>query len=296
MNIVLVCLGNLQEYIFDNIKQLLTLKHQNIYIIITKNLEPHFNIYIENENVNVNVNVKVIIADELYDPREYLNKTCLNKFFRDGFWVLTSLRFFYINELMKRYNITDVIHLENDVLIYYNCNSIINEFNKKYIYMPFDCYNRNISSIMYIPCYEVFNEVLKYYDPNKNDMENFVQIKKKTNLIQTLPIFPNISLDTKTNTFMNTNDEIKFVTNNYDIFHFVFDAAAIGQYIGGVDPRNIHGNSVGFVNETCVIKYNEYKIIWKIQENIKRPFLVINEIDYPIFNLHIHCKDLNKFI
>lgn len=282
MNIVLVCLNNIQNYIFDNINQLLNLKHENIYVIITRNLNTYFEAYSDK--------IKLIIGDDLYDSNDYLNKTNLNKIFRNGFWVLTSLRLFYINEFMKKYNIKDVIHIENDVLLYYNCNNIINLFNKQYVYMPFDCYNRNILSIMYIPSFEIFENVLKYYDVNKNDMENFVHIKNKTNLIESFPIFPIIE------NLTNVDNEVKFVSKNFDIFGYVFDAAAIGQYLGGVDPTLIAGNTVGFVNETCIIKYNQYNFEWKIVDNLKKPFLKINNVDYPIFNLHMHSKNLIKFI
>ena len=33
MNIVLVCINNFQEYILDNITQLIKLQHENIYVI-----------------------------------------------------------------------------------------------------------------------------------------------------------------------------------------------------------------------------------------------------------------------
>jgi hypothetical protein len=118
-------------------------------------------------------------------------------------------------------------------------------------------------------------------------MENFVSIKKKTNLIKNFPIFTNID---------GLNDEQKFVCENCDMFPFIFDAAAIGQYIGGVDPRNESGNTIGFVNETCVIKYNNYKIWFEEKNGFKKPFIQIQDKIIPIFNLHIHSKNLEKFM
>ena len=66
----------------------------------------------------------------------------------------------------------------------------------------------------------------------------------------------------------------------------------MGQYLGGIDPRNKPGNTVGFVNETCLVKYNMYTFIWKEG----KPYIRIEGKDVPIFNLHIHCKNLEKFI
>jgi hypothetical protein len=155
------------------------------------------------------------------------------------------------------------------------------------MYIPFDCYERNIASIVYIPNHAIYYKILKEYDCSKTDMDNFCRIQKKTCLIENFPIF-------KTD---ETNDEFKFVTKNYDVFKFIFDGAAIGQYLGGVDPRNTPGDTRGFVNETCIVKYDQYEFLWKWKhgENIKRPFLLHNGEEIPIFNLHIHSKNLNDF-
>ena len=57
MNIVLFCLKNFQEYILDNIEQLIKLDHENIYVITN----PYFNIYFE----KFEVNIKLINVNEL---------------------------------------------------------------------------------------------------------------------------------------------------------------------------------------------------------------------------------------
>lgn len=118
-------------------------------------------------------------------------------------------------------------------------------------------------------------------------MENFADIKLQTGLIANFPIFPQEQAVT---------EEEKFVSNNSRNFRQIFDAAAMGQYLGGVDPRNNSSNTVGFVNETCVIKYNKYDIFFESVNGIEKPFLKVEGKTYPIFNLHIHSKNLKKFI
>ena len=279
MNIVLVCINNFQEYILDNIQQLINLKHENIYVLTNENFFTLFNKFSDK--------IKLISVDSLPDTFNYYSKTSLDKKFRDGFWALASLRFFYIYEFMNKYDVKDVIHLENDVLLYYNCKNIIDIFEKQFIYLPFDTFKRNIASIMYIPTSEIFKVALDNYDFSKNDMENFCNIKNKTGLIKVLPIFPKTKTD---------NEEVRFVSENFEKFNCIFDAAAIGQYLGGIDPKIDQNNTVGFVNETCVIKYNQFKFIWVTINDIKRPFLKIGDSEIRIFNLHIHHKDLHNFI
>jgi hypothetical protein len=279
MNVVLTCLDNFQEYILTNIEQLSKLNHKNIYVITNSHLFHKFE--------NHKDKITLIDSNTLNDQYNFKKKTTLNKTFRDGFWYLASMRFFYIYEFMKQYNIEDVIHLENDVLIYYNCNVLLDKLDKNSVYMPFDTYRRNIASIMYIPNTIIFKKIIDNYNININDMENFSVIKQKTGLIQNFPIFINNN---------SLTIEQKFVSTNSDKFPFIFDAAAIGQYVGGVDPKICPGNTVGFINETCVIKYNNYKIIFKIVDGLKKPFIIIQDKEYPIFNLHIHSKNLAKFV
>jgi len=269
-NIVLCSIENLQEYIFDNIDQLIKLNYKNIYIITNKKFKNNF----KNLKNFKNFNIKLIFIEDYNDSYKYLKKSKLNK----GFWQLTSARFFYIYSFLKKNNIKSILHIENDVLIYNKLDK--NLFNDNKIYMPFDTYERNIASIMYIPDADSLEYILNNYDYEKNDMYNFSKFIKK-NIINNFPIF---------NDEENINKEIQFVSNNFNKFKFIFDAAAIGQYIGGTHKDN----NIKFINEKCIIKYNLYEILW-VQDNIKRPFIKINNIIYPIFNLHIHSKQLKLF-
>ena len=103
--------------------------------------------------------------------------------------------------------------------------------------------------------------------------------------VDTLPIFIE----------NNKNDVTNMITKNFKHYNAIFDAAAIGQYLGGIDPRNQAGDTIGFVNETCVIDYSKYTFIWKNKDDLKYPYIIVNNKEYPIVNLHIHCKNLKIF-
>lgn len=279
MNIVLTCLHNFQEYILINIEQLIKLGHQNIYVVTNSHLLDKFDEY--------KSKINLIDADGLDESYSFNSNSSLESEFRNGFWKLTSLRFFYIYEFMKKYNVSNVIHLENDVLVYYNCDELSSLLNKNHMYIPFDTYQRNIASIVYIPDNDIFKKILDNYDFHKNDMENFSIIKQKTGLIKNFPIFVKE---------FTTTEEEEFVSTNSEFFPYIFDAAAMGQYLGGVDTRNTPGDTRGFINETCVIKYNNYTFLFKEIDGINRPYITISNKKIPIFNLHIHSKALDKFV
>lgn len=279
-NIVLVSVGVFQEYILTNIRQLIRLGHSSIYVITNERFSHYFDEYI--------TKIKLISVESLNEEYNYNWRTKMDTYSKSGFWAVTSCRFFYIYAAMKKYNIENVIHLENDVLIYYHCDILHDILDKSKIYIPFDCYCRNIASIVFIPNERILKMALDNYDYGRTDMENFIIINSKNpELIEQFPICSPQS---------NFAEEEKYVCTNYNKFNMIFDAAAMGQYLGGVDPRNISGDSTGFVNETCIIKYNQYSFVWKTENRMRKPFLFLENQLIPIFNLHIHSKNLEKFI
>lgn len=284
--IVLVCVENFQDYILTNIMQLAKLGHHTT-VLTNNHLFPFFEPFADL--------VTLVSVETLDDPFDFNNRSQLERGFRNGFWHHTSARLFVLHAFMQKFGVTDVIHIENDVLLYYNCDDTIGRvlYHETHLYIPFDTFERNIASIIYVPDAAVFGEILSHYDFAKNDMYNFSEIRKKTDLIRTFPIFIEGAV---------TTEERAFVSTGYNQFGgYIFDAAAIGQYVGGVDPRNTPGDTRGFVNETCVIKYNEEgEIVWinDTASGIRKPFLKLKGSDtkVPIFNLHIHCKDLHLYL
>lgn len=276
VNYVLVMLNNFNDYILDNLKHLLKTVKGTIYLITNREF---FKLITITSDRLILVCSEELESDKLV--HNYIQNSKLDPSFRNGFWVLTSLRFFYINAFMKKYNITNVVHIENDVVIYY-------DFNFKqldnYIWIPFDTFDRNIASIVYIPSCTILTNFLQNYDTTKTDMDNF-----KRELGYTVKNFPIIH-----------QQSIPFLSNNFETFNCIFDAAAIGQYLGGIDPKNLPINQPSinqqptyqpFINETCLIKYDKYNI----QMIDNKPFIVEGDQTIPIFNLHIHSKNVKSF-
>ena len=290
-SIVLVCLGVFQEYIMTNIAQLIRLGHTKIYVLTNAALIPHFEPFSDV--------IHLIPVETLNDSFDFMRRSTQDKEYRGGFWHHTSARFFVLYEFMARTGVKNVIHIENDVIIYYNCDKVLSVplLNKPDLYIPFDSYERNIASIVYIPSAIILAQILVHYNYEKNDMYNFCEIRQQTDRIQQFPIFvEERALDLST-----VDGERAFVSRGWSQFGgYIFDAAAIGQYVGGVDPRNCPGDTRGFVNETCVIKYaDEGVVIWKTDgdDDVKRPFLQRNNQQIvPIFNLHIHSKALMLYV
>ena len=142
----------------------------------------------------------------------------------------------------------------------------------------------------YVPCVYKINknskfELIENYNYSKNDMENLgIFFNNNRHMVNAFPIIDDSNSVEKT-----------MYNEHFEKFNGIFDGAAIGQYLGGVDPRNIPGDTCGFVNETCVIKYDKYKFKWLKKGSHYFPHIEINNAMIPIHNLHIHSKTLEKF-
>ncbi len=285
----------LPDYIIDSIYQTLLIHHYsiNIYMILSDSLIPIFNRDIlnlsfpTNEQFEYQKLITVVPLSKLNNDEylEYYNKVSKFKLenFRDSFWISTTTRFFYIKECYRLFlkSIKNVFHIENDIMLYYNLNDIT--IDKKGIYMVQDSINRVIPSIMCFSDYDEIDKLTKHIVSTVTNSEVFI------NDMNILAKYENL---------------IKFDYNPFEENKIIFDGAAIGQYIGGIDYRNIqnynimtelNNPSINFINETCDFKVSNLKKEYKKLEHLYCPIKYYTIHDKPIVNLHIHSKQLFQF-
>lgn len=273
MEIILICLQNFQKYIIDNINNLLDFSNYNITVITDEHLIDNFGI--------VKDKIKIVLTSNLTNF-DFDNKSKLNKESNDGLWFQSSNRFFYLYDYIKKNNIKNCFHIENDVMIYTDLKNYMPNDNKVYVAM--DSKNRCIPGIVFISSYKELEPLIKNYNNSRNDMHNLALFYNgNKDICDTFPII-------KKNKNFN---ESEFLFKNYEKFNAVFDTAAIGQYIGGCHYGTI---IPGFINETCLVKYNNYKFYWIMINNNYVPHIEIENEMIPVVNLHIHRKTLNKFM
>ncbi|TCW60531.1 hypothetical protein [Treponema sp. J25] len=293
---VLVQTRNYPEYIIDCVKQIRYFNNNPIFLLSD-------NDYYQN-NIKEISNTELINIKELRKTENHLYFTkhqSLDNNFRNGFWVSAVERFFIIEDFLDAYNIENIIQVETDNLIYTDYQKIFGILEKTSNFsIILDHKNRCIPSIVYLKNKSSIESFNRFYNTKclskkLNDMEALALFYKKQKnkfLINNLPITPPQAKFRILKHIHNIN-----YYNNFCYFNGIFDAAAFGQYLGGVDPKNIQGNTVGFINETSVVKPNRFKIIWE-EDSSKRktPFIYYKDKKYPIFNLHIHSKNLKIFM
>lgn len=227
--------------------------------------------------------VSVVALDTIpkdYFTGEYERICRLDTGFRDGFWKLTSLRFFYMYNYCRVNRLRDIFHIEYDNLIYVDFTAMLPAFQTRPMWCIQDAPQRCIASFMYFrgydPLFDFLLSLMSAGARGENDMTALMNHVAANPEVGLLPIIN------------HPNNGDRRYSENLSLFGALFDGAAVGQYVGGVDPRNAPGDTRGFINETTVFKCSEECLSWVSG----RPYL--NGL--PLVNLHIHSKELSRWL
>lgn len=216
--------------------------------------------------------------------------------FRDGFWIHTVTRFFYLHALMAEFGLRDVVHVENDVLVYFELEEVLDELAGQ-MHVTRDAPDRVIGGIVFVKTHRILEDLRDFacapdtrFD---NDMDLLSKFQdRRRELVRCLPIidpdyFPPDDAESRT-----------LYANDYDKFQAVFDSAYIGQYLDGVDPRNASGDTRGFVNETSVVEIDTDDQVSFDRDELGRgvPYLSCRGRRIRVMSLHLHSKNLGRYL
>ena len=287
MNFILIALGDIPDYLNDCIQQIKkTQKKSKIYLLVNKT------------SVFKNKNCKIVNVESLKKSKEHILFIKKSKLaqdsFRNFFWKHSIERFYYLNDFLNKSNLTNVFHIENDVLLFQDLEKILKEIKFYNFACIRDSINRVIGSLIFIKNKKVSTKIVKISNNylNENDMKILNYLDKKISNSINLPLGETLDFIKKSKNFK----KIKKIP-------FIFDAAAIGQFIDGPHRKKLLTRiffnikkffmiNEGFINTETNLKIYNWKIKWKN----KKPYKQENEKLIPIVNLHIHSKNLKKFI
>jgi len=231
--------------------------------------------------------------------------------FRSGFWRFTTERLFLLLDAMVMLKINECIHLENDNLLYVRIDSILPTLRREYPGLAVEPHGSILctAGFLYVQQVSALRALLLYMTdfPATDEMQSLARFRDQTNstVIGLLPVISPADC-------LSIN--ITMFSSNFYSLGGLFDAAPHGQYIGGPDPRNNVGGP-GFVNTATGLPYrvDDFEYRWKIDTatNLGRFYIHrlhrVSKSDgcassseiaewYPLFQLHVHSKDLLNFV
>lgn len=244
---------------------------------------------------------------------------------REGFWYFTTERFFFLAALATVLNAEDIVHLESDVMLYADLGELTPTLRDGYhgLAAPFDNDDRCIPSFVYARSAAALGALTDFIAacvrdrPHmfRTDMTLLAAARREAGagVIDGLPIVPAFFSGPLRSRSGVTPADGALYRRAPPGLNRVFDAAAIGQYLGGVDPRNRlrrrgvgrlldripalrRDTGAGFINEASLLDPSRFRYVW-IRDKLGRsvPHMVEGDDGVAIANLHIHSKMLEPF-
>ena len=303
MNIILVHSGSKKiNYVIYTLKHLIKFKNHNIYFIAdtkTINFLKKFNF---NNKINL-INIKSLKLGESHI--KFRANTRLDKKSFGGFWFKTLDRFFLMQNFCEKIKLDNIIHIENDVLIFQDLSKFKKVFQKFYnIGMTFLNFNLCVPGFVYFKNYKKLNFLCDYITDqnkyffqkkNKTDMYILGQLynQYKNNEKLKIRLLPTMTPDlAKINNIYVKKYSPFYKYHKY--FDCIFDACAIGQKIGGLD-RKFHKHKGPYSNPLNLFKIENLEIGITNSKKIKKPYIKINNKKTYLLNIHMHSKKTNYF-
>jgi len=273
MEIILIHLGsNLPDYIWDCIDQIRKYTKEKIIVSLSKKISiPQI----------FNSNISFVYHDSFDKQGNWKTFDNVTIFKNNDLWRYSCERLFIIEMIMASFNIKRALHIENDNLIYedpYN----ITEFHSDKILMTRITPTLISAGILYIGDLKKLagincdinnimslgiDSIKKKYGNEWLSEMRLLDIIKDTN-IEELPILPGKD--------------------------FVFDCASWGQYVGGTH----HNPGISYTTNDHIVGKEINKGNFVVEWVDKKPFVldIKNNKKTRLFNLHIHSKELNKWM
>ncbi len=222
------------------------------------------------------------------------------------YWRYTLERFYYLEAFMESTGITECIHLEGDTLVYRNLTSLLPVFreNTPSIGIPFLSDQMCVPAFIYFGSKEGLSEFTRRIPGEVekmgifSDMDFLATMFFETSLIEPLP--------TTTPSYLSSNREYTSLVGNQSRYPEVysrhatefgglFDSMHIGIWLDGMSPAHAEYKRPKRY-EVSIIDPSEFDYTWRKDAHGRRcPYASFDGEEWPIYFLHIHSKDLEKF-
>ena len=271
MNYIVIYTGEIPEYISQTFNSILTVdKDAKIFFCSDSNKK-----YKNIENIDIND-----IKSPQTEAIESLNFYKETPWHTNPLWITSLMRVFYLNDAIDNLNLKQGVHFDSDVIIYKPYEKIEQSFDQnKFNITPLNN-EELIFGYAYFGNKNILNEIVnKFTNVVKNEFGSMVNEMK---LLK--------SLQSKSKEIFNLLNILPDVSEEY-----VFDPASYGQYLGGT-----HANPYRFYKRRWAGDHHYIgKEIIENQLTVKfkkYPYVLKENKKYEIVNLHIHSKELRKFL
>jgi hypothetical protein len=246
-----------------------------------------------------NSSAKFTAVEDFYDEKEFKEASkCLTSphSFRQGFWLKTLERFFVLSQFMEKENLDSVFHAELDQLLF-RVDSLLSKLEEQKqhgLFLPFHTGDLAVGSVIYCNSQDALRSLLDFSsiaETFPNEMALIANwARENPEYVSPLPTMASVLN-------LSPSSPISATAINSDHIGGVVDAAQLGQWVAGIDPRNVPAGELPltkYANEPKESMLTRHQLAeLKFNFNPMDGFLNISfgqETHTKLFNLHIHSK------
>ena len=236
-----------------------------------------------------------------------------------GFWRFTTERFFLLEELMAQHSLTSLLHLESDNVIFFDVEAIAADLRELYRGMatPFLNDELCVPGVVYIGDASVLSDLnayiaqsvteeaiarRKWYRPRffsrvrmgikLHDMKLLADFRRQDagDRLKLLPMVPT-GYEMADGRAGRQDCRLPF-SQGFERLQMIFDGAAFGQYLYGLDPNHHDATgSIGMVDPQGCIRATDFGFDeLDIGKRDAQPFLTYRGAKIRLASLHNHSK------
>jgi len=293
VNYLLVSIGQIPRYMNECIKNIKKIDSESSVYVITDSTDKVQDAKKIDYKTICSAQTKKIKSLNIYKNTSYE---------KNPLWINSLLRIFLLKDIVEHYQLEDNIHFDSDVLIYQKFDNVCENFKKDKFNITKLASDRLIFGYSYFKNFEVIDKVC-------NEISNYLEkeiskdqwVNNPKNEMQILS-----ALDNRLFNFLPSYPE--------GSSEYIFDGATYGQIVGGTHSRprryaplrvykkGLHDNRLknlprgGWLDTSHDLTEKFLNDKSRIQFIDKTPYLIKDGKKYKIVNLHIHSKELHRFI
>ena len=282
MNYLLFHVGELPKHFYTCVNNILSVdKQARIYLASDK-------------KINIK-NVKVVNINE-FDSLEYKKKQILSMYkdtnlAMNPLWYTSFLRVFALITVSRNIELKQFVHFDNDVLIYEPFYKIDEKrvISKNKINITQNDEKNLVFGYSYFDSYENLNYLNDFFEKVLNNHTEFANNFNRGKNLNEMRIL-SLALEHNPNSF----SILPSLPYQGEI---IFDPASYGQFLNGTDLKR--GNHIFkrryiSTNQTVGRELKSKRISVKFENG--RPVVIFENKPFDLMNLHVHSKNLNKFV
>jgi len=246
--------------------------------------------------------VKTFLYRPKIEEQILLNRIFKSSSFRHGFWKYTFERLLALTEFHIQIGEGSILHIESDLLLMPNFPFKDFEQIETLAWMKVDKF-RDTAALLYSPNKEesfwlskTILSILATGEP-VTDMTILRQIADSSpHKVSELPTFTKGMESLRCENIGQTRVEISDIPKSTFPKFGVFDPAAIGMWLTGIDPRNNYGTTIYFDTQG-ILRGGTYldPSQFRYQFTGNELLGIVGTEAIPIWCLHVHSKNLGLF-